>query len=89
MSIFYENVKGTQYDRPPYPYESWKNFWCGTLELKWAKYCGVENCNKSAEMGGHIKGYGRKTKRFILPMCCYHNQQKAPFLICEKIAPIP
>ena len=60
------NVVGSTGDRPPAPYDSWKNFHVGKGGGDWPELCSYEGCQERATLGAHgTKGHPHPTTTTI------------------------
>lgn len=80
------NIKGTS-DRKPHKYKSWIAFW-ETKKGRTATQCANTNCQKSADVGGHVQKHGNETEDtwFITPLCntCNNYKNEEPFMVIDS-----
>lgn len=69
-----KNKKNTAQKTPPPDYSSWLDFW-QKKKGKVAIDCEVMNCEKKADVGGHVIKSGYGPTEYILPMCYTCNNK--------------
>ena len=70
-----KNLEHTADRNPPKGFTSFKEFYSYRRSF-WPTQCACLGCNKSADVGGHVKKVGLYDNSwYIIPLCYYHNNQ--------------
>ena len=70
-----KNLEHTADRNPPKGFVSFKEFYSYRRSF-WPAQCACLGCNRSAEVGGHVKKVeSYDNSWYIIPLCYYHNNQ--------------
>lgn len=70
-----KNLNHTADRNPPSGYSSCKEFYTARRG-RWPSLCACYGCQRSADVGAHVKKVGSiDNSWYIVPLCYYHNNQ--------------